>query len=127
MPTTTTIDESPTLRRYYSILTGGAELYQDGRDLLALLTEDFIFDGPIASRMAGGTRFTRGVRGFIESVREITILQAVVTSAGAAVLYDAELPNGIIRFSEFFEFDGEKIRELSIQYNAADYRTSGGS
>lgn len=127
MPSTTTIDESPTLRRYYSILTGGADLHQDGRDLLALLTEDFMFDGPIAGRMAGGTRFTHGVRGFIESVRDITILQAVVTSAGAAVLYDAELPNGIIRFSEFFEFDGEKIQELRIQYNAADYRTSGGS
>jgi hypothetical protein len=121
MPTVTTIDESPTLRRYYSILTGGADLYQDGRDLLPLLTDDFVFDGPIAGRMAGGTRFVHGVRGFIEAVRDITILQAVVTSAGAA-----ELPNGTIRFSEFFEFAGDKICELHIQYNAADYRASGG-
>ncbi len=59
-------------------------------------------------------------------VRDITVLQAVVASAGAAVLYDAELPNGTIRFSEFFEFDGHRVRELRIQYNAADYLTSGG-
>ncbi len=123
----TTIDESPTLRTYYSILTGGADLYQDGRDLLPLLADDFVFDGPISGRMAGGIRFTHGVRGFIDSVRSITILQAVVTSAGAAVLYDAELPSGTIRFSEFFEFDGDKIRGLRIQYNAADYRASGGN
>ena len=126
MSTVTTIDESPTLRRYYSILTGGADSYQDGRDLLPLLADDFVFDGPIVGRMAGGTRFAHGVRGFIETVRDITILQAVVTSTGAAVLYDAELPNGTIRFSEFFEFDGDKIRELRIQYAAADYRANGG-
>ncbi|MEC5178937.1 hypothetical protein [Arthrobacter sp. CG_A4] len=126
MSAAVTIDESPTLQRYYGILTGGAELYRDGRDLLTLLSEDFVFDGPVAGRMAGGTRFTHGVRGFIESVRGLAILQAVVTSGGAAVLYDAELPNGTIRFAEFFDFDGDKIRELRIQYNAADYRASGG-
>lgn len=76
--------------------------------------------------MTGGTRFTHGVRGFIETASSITILQAVVTSRTAAILYDAELPNGIIRFSEFFEFDGDKIRELWIHYDAAEYRSSGG-
>ena len=126
MSTVTSIDESPTLRRYYSILTGGADAYQDGRNLLPLLTDDFVFDGPIAGRMAGGTRFTHGVRGFIETVRDITILQAVITPVRAAVLYDAELPGGTVRFSEFFAFDGEKIRELHIQYAAADYRAKGG-
>jgi hypothetical protein len=126
MSTVTSVDESPTLRRYYGILTGGADQYQDGRDLLPLLTDDFVFDGPIAGRMAGGARFTHGVRGFIEAVRDITILQTVVTSAGAAVLYDASLPNGTVRFSEFFKFDGDRIQELRIQYNAADYVASGG-
>ena len=42
------------------------------------------------------------------------------------MLYDAELPNGTIRFCEFFEFQGDKIRELRIQYNAADYLSNGG-
>lgn len=126
MSTLTAIEESPVLRRYYGILTGGADLYQDGSGLLPLLADDFVFDGPIAGRMAGGVRFTHGVRGFIETVRDITILQAVVTSAGAAVLYDAVLPDGTVRLSEFFVFDGDKIRELRIQYNAAEYLASGG-
>ena len=126
MSAVTTIDESPILRRYYSVLTGGADLYEGGCNLLPLLADDFVFDGPVAGRMAGGSRFTHGVRGFIETVRDITILQVVVTSAGAAVLYDAELPNGTVRFSEFFEFDGDKIRELRIQYAAADYLANGG-
>ena len=126
MSTETTIDESPALRRYYSILTGGADAYLDGRDLLPLLTDDFVFDGPIAGRVVGGERFAHGVRGFIETVREITILQAVVTPVGAAVLYDAELPEGNVRFADFFDFDGEKIRELRIHYAAAEYRASGG-
>ncbi|WP_026554730.1 nuclear transport factor 2 family protein [Arthrobacter sp. 35W] len=126
MSTLAPIEGSPTLRRYYGILTAGAQSYEDGRGLLPLLTDDFVFDGPIAGRIAGGTRFTHGVRGFIETVRDITILQAVVTSAGAAVLYDAELPHGTVRFSEFFQLDGDKIRELRIHYAPADYLASGG-
>lgn len=120
------IDEHPTLNRYYSILEAGVEAYQDGRDLLPLLTEDFVFDGPIAGRVAGGARFAHGVRGFIETVETITPVQAIVDATGAAVLYDAELPGGTVRFSEFFELDGERIRELRIQYDPADYLAKGG-
>ena len=126
MLTGANLDGSSTLRHYYDVLSGGPDRYQDGRNLLPLLSEDFVFEGPIAGRIAGGNRFAHGVRGFIEAVREITILQAVVTSDGAAVLYDAALPNAAIRFSEFFVFDGDRIRELRIQYNAADYLAAGG-
>jgi hypothetical protein len=126
MSEVSSIEESPILRRYYSILSGGVDQYEDGRELLPLLSDEFVFEGPIAGRVAGGSRFTHGVRGFIETVRDISMLQVVGTSAGAAALYDAELPNGTVRFSEFFEFDGDRISELRIQYNAADYLSSGG-
>lgn len=119
-------EEHPVLDRYDSILTGGVDQYRDGDSLRALLTDDFLFDGPIAGRMAGGDRFIHGVRGFIETVRAITMIQAVFTAAGAATLYDAQLPYGTVRFSEFFEFDGDKIPEVRIQYNAAEYRARGG-
>lgn len=122
----TTIEDSPLLRRYYDILGGGVDRYQDGRDLLPLLAEDFVFDGPISGRMEGGVRFTHGVRGFIEAARSITFLQAVRDELGAAVLYDAELPGGTVRFSEFFELDGDRIRELRVQYDAARYIAAGG-
>ena len=127
MSSATTIEDSQLLSRYYDILMGGVDRYQDGRDLLPLLAEDFVFDGPISGRMEGGVRFTHGVRGFIEAVRNITFLQVVSTKSGAAVLYDAELPGGTVRFSEFFELDGDRIRELRIQYNAAEYVANGGS
>ena len=120
------IEGHATLRSYYAVLRGGADAYQDGRDLLPLLADDFVFEGPIAGRLAGGTRFAQGVRGFIENVKGIAVLQAVSGEGGAAVLYDAELPGGAVRFSEFFEFDGDKIRELRTQYDAADYLAKGG-
>jgi hypothetical protein len=85
-----------------------------------------VFEGPIAGRVAGGDRFAHGVRGFIETVQDIGPLQFVLGEASAAVLYDAEMPGGTVRFSEFFEFDGDRIRELRIQYNAADYLANGG-
>lgn len=120
------IKDSPLLSRYYEILGGGVDAYHNGRDLLPLLADDFVFDGPIAGRMDGGVRFTHGVRGFIEAVRKITFLQVVTATDAAAVLYDAELPGGTVRFSEFFELEGDRIRELRIQYNAADYLAKGG-
>ena len=126
MSTSVALAGHPTLSRYYEILTAGIDAYADGRDLLPLLTDDFVFDGPIAGRIAGGGRFSHGVRGFIETVRRITLLQVVIGDAGAAVLYDAELPGGTVRFSEFFELKGGRIRELRIQYNAADYLANGG-
>ncbi|MDQ0756416.1 nuclear transport factor 2 family protein [Arthrobacter sp. B3I4] len=125
-PASAVVDRHSVLRRYYAVLRGGADAYRDGRDLLPLLADDFVFEGPIAGRIAGGARFLHGVRGFIETVKDLTVLQTVTAADGAAVLYDAELPGGVVRFSEFFEFDGGKIRELRIQYDAADYLAKGG-
>jgi hypothetical protein len=126
MSSTEALTGNSTLSRYYDILGGGIEPYADGRDLLPLLADDFVFEGPIAGRVAGGERFAGGVRGFIDTVREIRLLQVVLAEGGAAVLYDAELPGGTVRFSEFFELEGDRIRELRIHYNAADYLANGG-
>jgi hypothetical protein len=76
--------------------------------------------------MEGGARFTRGAKGFIETVQKITVIQSVITPDAAAMLYDAVLTNGTVRFTEFFEFDGEVIRELRIHCNASDYLAAGG-
>ncbi|NUP74719.1 MAG: hypothetical protein HOQ07_08745 [Sinomonas sp.] len=120
------IDASAVLRTYYAILLGGIEKYGDGHELLPLLDDHLTFDGPVAGRVEGAARFARGVRGFIEAVREIDFVQAVTTDDGAAVLYDAVLPNATVRFAEFFEFAGGVIKELRIHYNAADYAAAGG-
>lgn len=120
------IDTSAALRTYYAILLDGIERYGDGQGLLALLADDFEFDGPIAGRVAGAQRFAQGVKGFIDAVREVAFIEAVVTDDGAAVLYDAILPKATVRFAEFFEFSGGRIKTLRIHYNAADYLAAGG-
>ena len=126
MSASATIGDSPLLRTYYTILTGGIDQYGEGQDLLPLLADDFVFDGPIAGLVAGAGRFAQGVRGFIKAVSEISFLQAVVTDDSAAVLYDASLPKGTVRFAEFFEFSEGAIKTLHIHYNAADYVAAGG-
>lgn len=125
-PAAAAVHGSPLLSRYYDILRGGVDLYGDGREMLLLLADQFAFDGPISGRREGGVGFTHGVRGFIEAAKGIAFLQVVATESGAAVLYDAELPGGTVRFAEFFEFDGDRIRELRIHYNAAEYVERGG-
>ena len=126
MTTSVALAGNPTLSHYYDILGAGVDAYADGSDLTPLLTDDFVFEGPIAGRIAGGSRFAHGVRGFIETVQAINLLQVVLGETGAAVLYDAEMPGGTVRFSEFFELEGDRIRELRIQYTAADYLAKGG-
>jgi hypothetical protein len=93
---------------YYEILQAGAESYDQGR-LRSLLVSDSDFDGPIAGRVQGADRFTRGIAGFIETQQGIRFLQQVVKPDAAAVLYDADLPGGTLRFAEFFRFDGAQI------------------
>lgn len=126
MTTAVALAGHATLSRYYEILSGGIDAYAEGRDLVPMLTDEFVFEGPIAGRVAGGGRFAHGVRGFIETVQRISPLQVVLGETGAAVLYDAEMPGGTVRFSEFFELEGDRIRELRIQYDPTDYLGKGG-
>lgn len=121
-------DSAPAvLRDYYRILTGGIESYGDGRDLAPLLAEDLHFEGPIAGQKTGAAPFLQGVRGFIANVQKIDLIQEVNGPDGTAVLYDAHLPNGPSRLTEFFTFAEGKIQRLRILYDPADYLAKGGA
>ena len=119
-------DAPAPLGDYYRILTRGIDAYDDGRELLPLLDPDLDFEGPIAGRMAGAARFVQGVKGFIANVHAIHPIQLVVGDGQAATLYDADLPGGTIRFSEFFTIGDGIIQALRIQYDPADYIAKGG-
>jgi hypothetical protein len=108
---------------YYKILQAGAGSYDPER-LRSIL--DLDFDGPIAGHVCGADRFTRGVAGFIETQHGIRFIQQVVTHDAAAVLYDADLPGGTLRFAEFFRFDGGQIASIKLLYDPARYAASGG-
>ncbi|MFI0350159.1 nuclear transport factor 2 family protein [Actinomadura sp. 9N407] len=120
-------DTAPSLlRAYYQVLTGGIESYGDGRELAPLLADDLEFEGPIAGRVTGAAPFRQGVKGFIANVSKIDLIREVNGPDGSAVLYDAHLPKGIVRISEFFTITGGRIQRLHLQYDPAAYVANGG-
>jgi hypothetical protein len=44
----------------------------------------------------------------------------------AALLYDAEIPGGSMRFAEFFRVEHGRITSIKLLYDAAQYRALGG-
>lgn len=112
---------------YYRELLGGVEAFSEGRSLRPLLVDHLDFTGSLAGHIPDATEgFLRGVAGFIGAVRSIDIVQEVHDPSGSAVLYDAELPGGTVRFAEFFTFHGGKIATLHLHYDGQDYITKGG-
>jgi SnoaL-like domain len=121
-------DNAPAaLQAYYRVLTGGADNYGDGRELVPLLADDLDFEGPIAGHVTGAACFRQGVKGFIASVTKIDLIQEINGPDGTAVLYDAHMPKGTVRFAEFFTFADGKIQRLRLQYDPADYVAKGGA
>ena len=93
----------------------------------AILAEDLDFEGPIAGKRTGAAGFTGGLRRFVEGLQApISLLQRVGSGDEAAVLYDADLPEGRMRFAEFFVIDGGRIRAIKLLYDATQYRALGG-
>ena len=118
-------DPAGLVSAYYEILQAGAESYDPER-LPSILVRDLDFDGPIAGHTRGADRFTRGVAGFIQTQQGIRFLQQVVTPDAAAVLYDADLPGGTLRFAEFFRFDAGRIASIKLLYDPGRYTALGG-
>jgi len=120
-------EDAPTvLEDYYRVLTGGVDNYEDGQELVPLLAEDLDFEGPIAGRVTGATLFRQGVKGFVANVSKIDMIQEVHDSNGSAVVYDAHMPEGFVRITEFFTFTDGRIQRLRLQYDPADYIAKGG-
>jgi hypothetical protein len=113
-------DPAGLVSAYYEILQAGAESYDPER-LRSILVPDLDFDGPIGGHVHGADRFTRGVAGFIQTQQGIRFLQQVVTPGEAAVLYDADLPGGTLRFAEFFPFDGGLLASIKLLYDPGRY------
>lgn len=115
------------LHDYYRILTAGSEAFGDGSALRALLSAHLDFTGSLAGHIPDATEgFLQGVAGFISTVRGISVVREVHDSRGSAVLYDAELPGGTVRFSEFFTFQENVIDTLNLHYDGPDYLAKGG-
>ncbi|TXN30609.1 hypothetical protein [Lacisediminihabitans profunda] len=115
------------LQQYYRVLTAGASAFGDGQGLRALLSDHLDFTGSLAGHISDATDgFRKGVAGFIATVRGITVVREVHDEHGSAVLYDAEMPGGTVRFAEFFTFRDGVIDTLNLHYNGQDYLGKGG-
>ena len=127
MSDTVTLSAPSVLRDYYRVLTAGPEAFGDGATLRVLLSDHLDFTGSLAGHIPDATdRFLIGVAGFIATVREITVISEVHDEDKSAVLYDADLPGGTVRFAEFFTFQGGVIESLTLHYDGSDYLAKGG-
>ena len=115
------------LQEYYRILTAGGEAYDVGQRLRVLLSDHLDFTGSLAGHHPDATNgFLHGVVGFISTVRSISVVREVHDEHGSAVLYDAEMPGGTVRFAEFFTLRSGVIATLDLHYDGQDYIAKGG-
>jgi ketosteroid isomerase-like protein len=111
---------------YYMSWREGISSFDSAR-LSAILAEDLDFEGPIAGKRRGATGFIGGLKRFVEGLRTpIRMLQQVDSGAHAAALYDADLPEGTMRFAEFFDVQDGRIQGIRLLYDAGQYRALGG-
>jgi ketosteroid isomerase-like protein len=111
---------------YYGSWREGISSFDSAR-LGDILADDLDFEGPIAGKRRGAAGFIGGLKRFVEGLQApIRMLQQVDSGAHAATLYDADLPEGTMRFAEFFDIEDGRIHAITLLYDAAQYRALGG-
>ncbi len=111
---------------YYSSWRNGISSFDETR-VRGVLVENLDFEGPIAGKRQGAAGFVGGLKRFVEGLRApIHILHQVDSGDQAAVLYDADVPEGTMRFAEFFHVGDGRIQSIKLLYDATQYRALGG-
>jgi hypothetical protein len=123
---TTNAKTAELIEDYYGSWRGGISSFDESR-VGGVLAEDLDFEGPIAGKRRGAAGFVGGLKRFAEGLQApINIVQRVASGDQAAVLYDANLPEGTMRFAEFFHIGGGRIQSIKLLYDATQYRALGG-
>ncbi len=119
-------DAATLVRAYYGSWQNGIATFDKER-LSEILADDLDFEGSIAGRRRGAAGFIIGLQRFVEGLKSpIQVQQQVEADDLAAVLYDAEIPGGSMRFAEFFRVEHGRIASIKLLYDAAQYRALGG-
>jgi hypothetical protein len=73
--------------------------------------------------------FINALKGFKGMVRGTGLLRSYFDHSGGALLYDCDTatPAGVIRTSEFFTVDRDKITEIRLVFDATELRKLMGS
>jgi len=82
----------------------------------AWLADDLQFAGPSAS-YASAEAFMPALRGFAAMTRGAQIIELVVDSDRAAMLYDCDLPGGTARIASFFRVVNGKIAAYDTRFD----------
>jgi ketosteroid isomerase-like protein len=113
------------IEEYYGSWRDGISSFDESR-VAGVLVEDLDFEGPIAGKRKGAAGFISGRKRFVEGLQApIRVLQVLDSGDQAAVLYDADLPEGTMRFAEFFHVADGRIQSINLLYDAAQYRALG--
>ena len=123
----TAITDAATLvRAYYGSWQNGIATFDKER-LTEILAEDLDFEGSIAGKRRGAAGFIGGLQRFVEGLKSpIHVQQQVESGDLAAVLYEAEMPGGSMRFAEFLRVEHGRIAFIGLLYDPAQYRALGG-
>ena len=114
------------VRSYYDSWKEGIASFNADR-LNEVLAEDLYFEGSIAGKRRGAAGFIGGLKRFVECLQKpIDVQQQVESGSQAAVIYEAEMPGGPMRFAEFFAVEGGRIASIRLLYDAGQYRALGG-
>lgn len=114
------------VRSYYDSWRNGIASFNGDR-VGELLAEDLYFEGSIAGKRRGAAPFIGGLRRFVEGLQKpIDVQQQVESGNQAAVIYEAEMPGGSMRFAEFFTVEAGRIASIRLLYDAGQYRALGG-
>ncbi len=121
--TTTESTAIQLVRDYYDSWQDGIASFDETR-LRAILAPDMLFEGPIAGTRTGVDAFMGGLRGFVQSMRAMRMIQLVQSADGGAALYDCDLgsTSGTLRFAEFFGVADGRITSIRLVYDPAEFR-----
>jgi ketosteroid isomerase-like protein len=94
---------------------------KDTATAFAQLAPDLEFIGPTA-RYTSAEAFRPALEGFAKMTKSARITHFVVDGDQAAMLYDCELPFGLVRIASFFRVENGKIRWYETQFDATELR-----
>jgi len=85
-------------------------------DAYALLAPDLEFSGPGASYQSAAD-FKPGLEAFAAMTKSAALVELIVDGDRAAMLYDWEMPLGVVRIASFFRVAGGKIRWYDTRFD----------
>jgi hypothetical protein len=113
-------DTKHLIESYHRAWTGS-----DFQAARAFLDDNLDFQGSI-DRFSNADDFIQALKGFMQMVRSVTLLEQFYDDNGAALLYDCDTgsPAGVIRTAEFFTVSGNRISSIRLVFDATALRAA---